>query len=447
MECSICKKPAVVEALITQENNKAAVFLCEDCLFRVAHKIKVSIIKSITPKVKEGMTLDPASVDLLTLSKEVESLKHEILDLTKEKEKLEQEVHDIKRDVNAQDFLLYRPMYKCTTLDEYKEKLMCCRQRQIEMVQNDTVAHRQVIWHINGDVDEADSLIDKTILLCLSSFNIECEYLISKVRYNNIDKIESRINHSFDKLNEYLATFSVYLVQAYKDLKIEEMKIYYEYILKKKELQDYAKEQREIQKENARVQQEIEEERNRIEKEQIHYRNRLSQLQHQIECESNNYVIEDIKNRINAVTIELEELEKALSEVNYREANQRAGYVYVISNIGAFGEGIYKIGMTRRLNPLDRIDELSNASVPFKFDVHAMIFSDDAPRLESLLHNRFSNRRVNMVNNRKEFFRVSLSEIEQAIKENYDSTAEFEYDADAEQFRETLKIIEGTFSV
>lgn len=90
--------------------------------------------------------------------------------------------------------------------------------------------------------------------------------------------------------------------------------------------------------------------------------------------------------------------------------------IYIISNIGSFGEGIYKIGMTRRLDPQDRVDELGDASVPFKFDVHAMIFSDDAPALEAALHRAFDSRKVNMVNNRKEFFRVTLDEIEDVVK-------------------------------
>ena len=133
-------------------------------------------------------------------------------------------------------------------------------------------------------------------------------------------------------------------------------------------------------------------------------------------------------------------MEKALKDVDYRAANERAGYVYVISNIGAFGEGVYKIGMTRRLEPKDRIDELGGASVPFRFDIHALIFSDDAPKLETALHNAFADKRVNMVNGRKEFFHVSLKEIEQVVRENYDKTVDFKYLPDAEQYRESMKM-------
>lgn len=137
---------------------------------------------------------------------------------------------------------------------------------------------------------------------------------------------------------------------------------------------------------------------------------------------------------------QVSKIDKNLADIDYREANQRVGYVYVISNIGSFGENIYKIGMTRRLNPQERVDELGNASVPFNFDVHAMIFSKDAPALENALHHAFDDRKVNMVNKRREFFNVSLDEIEKVVKENFDGSVEFEKTALAEQYRESLKI-------
>ena len=134
---------------------------------------------------------------------------------------------------------------------------------------------------------------------------------------------------------------------------------------------------------------------------------------------------------------QLSTLDDSMQQIDYREANQKAGYVYIISNVGAFGEGVYKIGMTRRLEPMDRIDELGDASVPFDFDVHALIFSDNAPGLEAALHKAFEDRKLNMVNTRREFFRVSLDEIKAVVKQNFDQTVDFVDVPLAEQYRQS----------
>ncbi|WP_293415713.1 GIY-YIG nuclease family protein [Piscinibacter sp.] len=130
------------------------------------------------------------------------------------------------------------------------------------------------------------------------------------------------------------------------------------------------------------------------------------------------------------------ELDKEERVIDYREQNAKAGYVYVISNVGAFGDGIYKIGMTRRLEPMERIDELGDASLPFWFDVHALVFSENAPALEAKLHERFAAGRLNKVNGRKEFFRADIAEIESVIRANYDAVVEVTHEAPAEQYRE-----------
>ena len=144
--------------------------------------------------------------------------------------------------------------------------------------------------------------------------------------------------------------------------------------------------------------------------------------------------------KIRELEDKLKKVEADKENVLEREQNTRAGYVYVISNIGSFGDDVYKIGMTRRLEPMDRVKELGDASVPFEFDVHAMIFSEDAPALETILHNTFKNNQVNKVNPRKEFFKVKLDDIEKVVKENFNATVTFTKVAEAAQYRESLRI-------
>ena len=213
----------------------------------------------------------------------------------------------------------------------------------------------------------------------------------------------------------------------------------HEYRMKKQAEKDELKEARARMREEAKLAKELEEARKKLEKEQTHYSNALRHIKAQLEAASpeEREAIEAKKAQLEA---QLEKIDKEFKDVDYRAANQRAGYVYVISNIGAFGENVYKIGMTRRLNPMDRVDELGDASVPFDFDVHAMIFSDDAPKLEAALHQAFADRKLNFVNTRREFFRVTLDEIKQVVKDNFDKSVEFTDIAPAEQYRESLML-------
>ena len=192
-------------------------------------------------------------------------------------------------------------------------------------------------------------------------------------------------------------------------------------------------------REEAKLAKEIEEERKKLEKEQQHYQNALHKIELQLAGASEADRV-NIEQKREELVQQLQKISQAFKDVDYREANQRAGYVYIISNIGAFGENVYKIGMTRRLDPQDRVDELGDASVPFNFDVHAMIFSDDAPALEAALHKAFEDRKLNMVNTRREFFNVTLDEIKEVVKKNFDKTVEFIDVPDAEQYRISQKM-------
>lgn len=209
--------------------------------------------------------------------------------------------------------------------------------------------------------------------------------------------------------------------------------------MKKQEEKEEQKRIRAEQRETQKLQKEIEEARRKSEKEKIHYKNALHRIE--IQMQSANEIERAIlEERQLEMQHQLNNIEEEIRKIDYREANQRAGYVYIISNIGSFGENIYKIGMTRRLEPMDRVDELGDASVPFAFDVHAMIFSDDAPSLESALHRAFDDRKVNMINTRREFFHVTLEEIEEVVKRNFDKTVEFTKIPNAEQFHESQMI-------
>lgn len=210
----------------------------------------------------------------------------------------------------------------------------------------------------------------------------------------------------------------------------------HEYQLEKQKEKERLKELRAEERERAKLEKEIEAERKKLEKEKKHYANALKQILQQISV-ADPSDLPDLEKKKAELEAKSDDVNAAIVQVDYRAANQRAGYVYIISNLGAFGEGVYKIGMTRRLEPMDRIDELGDASVPFDFDVHALIFSEDAPALESALHHAFEDKKLNMVNTRREFFRVSLDEIKNVVKKNFDKTVEFIDIPPAEQYRQS----------
>lgn len=366
------------------------------------------------------------------LQSELDQIKDKIADKKKD-------LFDIEEELLMQSFGFYTPKYDCMNSDEYAERIKKNREQQKALVKSKDALTYYDEWVLDGSRSKGTAMNNDNMKMVLRAFNNECDVLIDKVKFNNIDKIKRQMQRSagaIDKLNQ---RNRITIKLKYINLKIEELELVHEYRVKKQDEKEAMKAARAEEREQAKLQKEIEEARKAIKKEQSHYESERNRLIEQL-SNANDEEKALIKDKLETIENQLKEIEKNLEEVDYREANQKAGYVYVISNIGSFGEGIYKIGMTRRLEPQDRVDELGDASVPFTFDVHAMIFSDDAPKLEAALHNAFEDRKVNLINGRKEFFKVSLDEIEKVVKENHDKLIEFKKIPDAEQYRESLLI-------
>lgn len=343
-------------------------------------------------------------------------------------------------EILVQDFGLYQPKYDFSNSDQYKERLTTIREQQKQSIKNGRAAIGNSNWTVNGSKALGKKMVKDTQKLLLRAFNTECDDCIGKCKYNNIESMENRIEKSRDALSKLgTAIANVYLSAEYYNLKIQELYLAFEYQQKKQEEKEEQKEARAAMREAAKLQKEIEAQRKKIEKEQSHYQKALITVMKQLEA-ADEVTKADLLEKKASLENELGVIETSLKDIDYREANQKAGYVYIISNIGAFGENIYKIGMTRRLDPQERIDELGDASVPFNFDVHAMIFSDNAPALENALHKAFESKKVNMVNHRREFFNVTLDEIKQVVRANYDKTVEFLDVPDAEQYRISQKM-------
>jgi len=351
------------------------------------------------------------------------------------------ELIEIEEELMLESFALYKPKYDFSTSAMYKDRLTQIRQNQKDMIKSKIAVTGNMNWTVNGKKAQGKKMVNDMIKLVTRAFNNECDDAITKAKFNNIESCEKRINKSYEALNKLGKIMQVMISSRYKSHKFEELYLAHEYRVKKQEEKEEQKEIRARLREEAKLQKEIEEARKKVYKEQNHYKNALGKLEKQLAMSSDSER-QELENKIKEIKDHLNIIDDNLRDIDYREANHRAGYVYVISNVGSFGESIYKIGMTRRLEPLDRVHELGGASVPFNFDLHALIFSDDAPTLENSLHKAFDDRKINMVNTRREFFKVSLEEIEEVVKKNHDKTVDFKKLAPAEQYRESLIIRE-----
>ena len=339
----------------------------------------------------------------------------------------------------VQEFGLYSPRYDFINAEQYKNKLTQIRNAQKACIKNDSALTANINWTVDGSAAKGKKMTRDMQKLLLRAFNSECDETIGKIKYNNIDASVKKINSSAAAISKLGASNGIAITDQYLNLKIQEAYLALEYQMKKQQEKEEAKEARAQMREAAKLQKEIEEQRRKIEKEQTHYQKALLTVLKQLETASDEDK-SDLLAKRDELEKELGDIEVSLKDIDYREANQRAGYVYIISNVGSFGEDIYKIGMTRRLDPQERVDELGDASVPFNFDVHAMIFSDDAPALETALHHAFEDKKLNMVNSRREFFHVTLDEIKEVVKNNFDKTVEFIDVPDAEQYRISEKM-------
>jgi len=367
-----------------------------------------------------------------------QEINQQIIDLNKQLSDKKDELIILEDGILLQSFGFYTPKYDFENSEHYKRKLEQIRNQQAAMVSSQKAAYCTQSWSVNNSAKEGERMIKDYVKLILRSFNNECDASIINVKFNNINSIEKKITKAFEILNKLGQRMSIVVSADYLNLKLSELYLCYEYQVKKQEEKEEQRRIREQMKEDAKLQKEIEEIKAKIEKEEKHFNQAMTSTNELLQKAKTDAERELLRNELTNIQEKLSGIEKDKQDVLYREQHTRAGYVYIISNIGSFGENIYKIGVTRRLDPQERVDELGDASVPFYFDVHAMIFSDDAPSLENALHQAFDDRRLNKINLRREFFHVKLEEIEDVVKRNFNKPVEFTKLAQAEQYRRSL---------
>lgn len=362
--------------------------------------------------------------------KKVTILNDQISNLKKQKEEISNELSNLEADalIAHYDFSDYDGL----TSEECKNKLALIKQQEKDFLKSGDALH------ITSDGTKKE--INDNCKQILRCFNAECDNILFSLSVKNIDSMRNKIAKSFESLNKIFSVDGISMNNTLLELKLDVLNLAYTFELKREQEKEQQKAIKEQMVEEEKVRREIERQKQKIEKDQAQFNNEITKLMSYIQKTQSDVEKQLYVDKIKELESKLSELEKEKENVLDREANARAGFVYVISNIGSFGDDVYKIGMTRRLEPMDRIKELSSASVPFEFDVHAMIFSENAPELESILHQHFEKQSVNRVNLRKEFFHVSLDEIEALVKENFNNTVEFTKIPVATEYRQTLEI-------
>lgn len=405
-----------------------------DKCFRETQKLKDSAAQ-LDSQIQQYKNQATSWARLLEITKPAVQAKEKFDELNNEIQRLKIEHGLISDKIELQEAGFFERRFEFDFPEPAQRKLEEIVNKQKAMIQSGSACTCSIEWVVGGDSAAGRKMIKEQIKLMLRAFNGESDAAIAKVKFNNLPIIEKRIVQCFDSLNKLGATKKVSFSAEFLDLKISELHLQYAYAKAKEAERERQREIAAQIREEQKAEREIEDAKRKAEKEERlkakaleDAKKELASLQGQANAE--------LAARIARLEGELSEAIANKSRAIARAQMTKSGHVYVLSNIGTMGKSVFKIGMTRRYEPEDRVRELGDASVPFPFDIHAMIFSANAPKLENELHRHFHNRRVNLVNLKREYFHVTIEEVREAVKTLY-GDAIFNEVPTAEEFWES----------
>lgn len=377
------------------------------------------------------------AMGVLEIKEEISKLEQNKSTLTEELLTLRKEIIETKKSlIETQEIAMLQEVgvYQYTSIldtsEGYSDKITEIRSKIKERnITNGGAITAAQGWTVNGSTTEGAKMIKEFSKLMLRAYNGEVDDALRTLKPYKLEAAIDRVNKVEDSIEKLGKTMLIAIDDAYHQLRISEIRLTADYLAMKEEEKEKQKEEKLRLKEEEKAQKEFEKEREKLNKELSHHQAVLAKAD-----ETGNVIAaEEAKAKI-------AEVQNGISGVEERAANIRTGYVYVISNIGSFGEQVLKIGLTRRLDPEERIQELSDASVPFKFDTHAIIFSADAVSLEKQLHQELESHRVNKVNARKEFFRVTPAFVKELLTRlSTEGILTYKEEAEAPEWRISVK--------
>lgn len=320
---------------------------------------------------------------------------------------------------------IYRYHHPLEDAAAYQDRLKDVEAREADMVRAGSAIENSNLFTFDNSLAKGRKMSGDLSKLMLRAYNAEAENGIRTLKVGNVETAKKRLEASRQAIAKLGAMMAMHISDGYHALRIEEIELTADWLMKKQEEREQQREERARLREEVRVAKELQEQRAQLDKERTLLSQTLARLQAAGDSDT------DLKARLAAI-------DQAIVDNDYRAANIRAGYVYVISNRGAFGEGVVKIGLTRRLEPTDRVHELGGASVPFRFDIHTIYFSEDAVSLETELHRHFATRAVNQANSRKEFFFATPTEVKEVLASKVGNLLEYRERAEATEYFQSV---------
>lgn len=360
------------------------------------------------------------------LNAQVASLQAQVRDQTAALAAVRAQVVATEDIAVLQEAGIYRYSHPLEDAVAYKAELSKLQEAYKNLARKGGAVAAVTNWTVNNSATEGRRMVRDFSKLMLRAYNAEADTLVRGMKPYKLQSALDRLGKTVETIAKLGKTMDIRITPEYHRLRRRELSLTADHLAKVAEEKDRRAEERARLREEEKAARDFERENARLLKEEAHYMRALERMRAGTADEDAVRELED----------KLAEVRTALTTVKDREANTRAGYVYVISNLGAFGESMVKIGMTRRLDPMDRVRELGDASVPFRFDVHALIFSEDAVGLETRLHQELSTRRVNKVNTRREFFHASPAEVRDVLQRvDRSHLLEYKEEAEAEEWR------------
>ncbi len=375
----------------------------------------------ITSKVNEVVTESLAASDtrVMMLEAEIEALKNRL------GSNGDEEAIILDDDIILQSVGIYRYHHPLENAAAFKKRLNDLSVKIADSVKGGEAIEKSNQFTFDNSLAKGRKMTRDLAKLMLRAYNSEVDNSIRSLKAGNVVTAKKRIEKSKSAIAKLGSMMEMRISDSFHSLRIEEVELTADFLMMKQEEREVAKEERARLREEKKVAAELAVEREGLNKERTHLENALQALKENGETDN------ELENRLKA-------LDEAIEQNDFRAANVRAGYVYVISNRGAFGDNVVKIGLTRRLEPIERVNELGGASVPFRFDVHALFFSEDAVSLESELHKHFVDRRLNHANSRKEFFFATPSEVRSILEEKVGNLLEFSESAESTEYMQSV---------